>query len=260
MHKQLWIGLLPGFIIYGTSCASVQSQPLARNAQQTARITLAQEFVRELEVLYRLQETAKKEFAEDSSTTGKLTTGIRVGSRTLFEMNENINRLGLINVAATWAETRDMLKQVHQKRIVIMQEMNQIAKTILAGPEPGVNYGKLTARAPELTAQIEEIDKSIFTMAQLMFFALVDDARVGADGNLHHLLLTKKERTSMVQLIDKVFGPTLEDKNDSRIVSSAWVIKYGLTRSNYQAADELSSGSGTVTPPGWAVGAGRGAD
>ena len=43
----------------------------------------------------------------------------------------------------------------------------------------------------------------------------------------------------MVQLIDKIFGPTLEDKNASRIVSSAWVIKYGLTRPHYKAADEL---------------------
>ena len=60
-----------------------------------------------------------------------------------------------------------------------------------------------------------------------MFFALVDDARVGADGNLHHLLLTKKDRTSMVQLIDKMFGPTLEDKNASHIVSATWAIKYG---------------------------------
>jgi hypothetical protein len=36
----------------------------------------------------------------------------------------------------------------------ILQEMNQMSKTLLAGPESGVNYGKLTARAPELTAQI----------------------------------------------------------------------------------------------------------
>jgi hypothetical protein len=45
-----------------------------------------------------------------------------------------------------------MLKFLHQQRIAIVQEMNQGAKTLLALPEPGVNYGKLTARAPELTA------------------------------------------------------------------------------------------------------------
>ena len=239
MHKQLWIGLLLGVIAYAASCASVQSQPSPGNAQKTARIALAGEFVRELEVLYRLQETAKKELAEDSSANGKIMTSIRVGTRTLFEMNESINRLNIIKVDGQWAEFRDMLAQLHQQRIVTVQEMNQIGKALLSGPEPGVNYGKLAARAPELTAQVEEIDKIIFTMAQPMFFALVDDARVGADGNLHHLILTKKDRTSMVQLIDKIFGPTLEDNNASRIVSSAWVIKYGLTRPHYKAADEL---------------------
>jgi hypothetical protein len=242
MRKQLGIGVLIGVIIYGACCASVQSQPaqpVPGNTQKTARIALAQEFVRELEVLYRLQQTAKKEFAEDSSGNGGLMTGIRVGSRTLFEMNDSINRLSIIKVDARWAEFRDMLQQLHQQRIETVQEINLGAKTLLAGPEPGINYGKLVARAPELTAQIEQIDKSIFTMAQAMFFALVDDARVGADGKLHHLILTKKERASTVQLIDKIFGPTLEDKDASRIVSSAWVIKYGLTRPHYKAADEL---------------------
>jgi len=243
MHKQLWIGLLLGVIAYAASCASVQSQPSLGNAQKTARIALAGEFVRELEVLYRLQETAKKEFAEDSSGSGRLATGIRVGSRTILQMNDSINRLNMINLDARWAETRDLLKRLHQKRIALVQEMSQGAKTMLRGltngPQPGVDYGELSARAPEITAEMEEIDKSIFTMSQLMFFALVDDDRVGADGNLDHLLLTKKDRTSMVQLLDKIFGATLEDKNATHIVSAAWAIKYGLTRTHYKAADEL---------------------
>ena len=233
MHRPLWIGLLLGVVAYVTCGASAQSQALPGNTQKTARIALAQEFVRELEVLYRLQETAKKEFAEHSSGAGKLTTD------TLFEMNDSINRLSMINVDARWAEFRDALKKLHRERIVLVHEMNQMSKTLLAGPEPDVNYGKLTARAPEITAQVEQIDKIIFTIAKAMFFALVDDDRRGADGKLHYLILTKKDRTSMVQLIDKTFGPTLEDKNASYIVSSAWVIKYGLTRPNYKAADEL---------------------
>jgi hypothetical protein len=239
MHKPLWIGLLLGVIAYVTCGASAQSQALPGNTQKTARIALAQEFVRELEVIYRLQETAKKEFAEDSSGTGKLTTGIRVGTRTLFEMNDSINRLSMIDVDARWAEFRDALKKLHRERIVLVHEMNQMSKTLLAGPEPDVNYGKLTARAPEITAQVEQIDKIIFTIAKAMFFALVDDDRLGADGKLHYLILTKKDRTSMVQQIDKIFGPTLEDENASHIVSSAWVIKYGLTQTHYKAADEL---------------------
>src|SRR5258708_39331190 len=138
MHKRLWVGLLLGSFVYGASCASLQAEPLAGNAQKAARIALAQEFVRELEVIYRLQETAKKEFAEDSSGTGKLTTGIRVGTRTLFEMNDSINRLSMIDVDARWAEFRDALKKLHRERIVLVHEMNQMSKTLLAGSEPNV--------------------------------------------------------------------------------------------------------------------------
>jgi hypothetical protein len=108
MHRQLWIGLLLGAIVYGASCASVQSQPSPRNAQKAARTALVQEFVRELEVLYRLQETAKKEFAEDSSTSGRLMTSIRVGSRGILQMNDSINRLNMINVDAEWANTESL--------------------------------------------------------------------------------------------------------------------------------------------------------
>src|SRR5262249_6559719 len=158
-----------------------------------------------------------KEFTEDSSESGKLTTGIRVGTRTLFEMNDSINRLGMINVDAKWAEFRDALQKLHQERIVLVHEMNKMSKTLLAGPETDINYGQLTGRAPEITAQVEHIDKIIFTISKAMFFALVDDDRVGRDGKLHHLILTRKDRTSMVQLIDNVFGPTLEEKNASYI-------------------------------------------
>src|SRR5262249_17161475 len=113
MHKQLWIGLLVGFIAYGASGASVQSQPSAANAQKIGRVALVQEFVREVEVINRLQVTAAKEVAEDSSPNGKLMTSIRVGSRTILQMNESINRLNMIKVDGQSAKTRDLLKRLH---------------------------------------------------------------------------------------------------------------------------------------------------
>jgi hypothetical protein len=137
------------FSHYFADCAPVQSQPLPGNTQNAARIALAQEFVRELEVLYRLQETAKKEFAEDDSGPGRIATGIRVGTRTILQLNDSINRLSMIKVDGRWAEFKDLLKQIHQERIARVQELNQMAKALASGPEPGVNYGRMTARAPD---------------------------------------------------------------------------------------------------------------
>lgn len=222
--------------VMGCVCfTAAQSQPFN---EKNPRVQLASEFVRELEVLYQLQETAKKELAEDNSSSGKLVTGIRVGTRTVLEMNESIHRLDGIAVDGQWAEFRDLLKQLDSERIRIFQEMNQMAKAMMSGPKPGVDYGAMVAHAPELTAEVEQVDKSMFNMAQAMFFALVDEQRLGPDGKLHHLLLTTKERAGMIQLIDKVWGQSLEDKNASSIVSAAWAIKYGLTRPIYKSADE----------------------
>jgi hypothetical protein len=238
MKSRLALGVA-ALLCVGVTVAEVsQAEPSPGVTEKTARIALVREFVREMEVLYRLQETAKKEFAEDSSTTGKITTGIRVGTRTLFEMQESVSRLHMIGLDTRWGEFRDLLKSFHDQRMAAVQEMNQIAKAMLSGPAPGVNYGAMTARAPELTAQVEQIDKSMFTMSQPLFFALVDEGRVEADGKLHRLILNKKDRADMVHTIDTAFGRSLDDKNATSIVNAAWAIKYGLTGPNYKAADE----------------------
>jgi hypothetical protein len=162
-------------VVTGCACfTSAQSQ--AFNGKNP-RIQLVSEFVRELEVLYREQETSKKELAEDDSSSGKLATEIWLGTRSVFEMKESIRRLDEIAVDGRWAKFRDLLKQLDAHRIRIFQEMNQMAKAMMSGPKPGVDYGAMAAHAPELLAEMERVDKSMFKMAQAMFFALVDEQR-----------------------------------------------------------------------------------
>src|SRR5436309_13443015 len=96
--------------------AHSQSAPRISDVAKKARVELVSEFDRELEVLYRLQETAKKEFAEDS-TPGKFATSIRMGTRTLFEMHDSIYRLRRIAVTDNWATFRDQLTKLHNWRI-----------------------------------------------------------------------------------------------------------------------------------------------
>jgi hypothetical protein len=239
MKSRLVLGVAALLCVGVTVAAAAQAERSPGATEKTARIALVREFVREMEVLYRLQETAKKELAEDSSTAGKLTTSIRVGTRTLFEMQESVSRLDTIGLDTRWGEFRDLLKSFHDQRMLDVREMNQMSKAMLSGPEPGVNYGAMAARAPELTAQVEQIDKTMFTMSQPLFLALVDEGRVeAADGNLHHLILNKKDRAGVVHAIDTAFGRSLDNKNATSIMNAAWAIKYGLTRPNYKAADE----------------------
>jgi hypothetical protein len=205
MKSKLALGVAALLCVIFTATAYSEPSPVV--IDKTARVALVREFVREMEVLYRLQETAKKEFAEDASSTGKLTTSIRVGTRTLFEMQESVSRLGMIKLDNQWGEFRDLLQSFHKERMAAVQEVNQMSKAMLSGPVAGVNYGAMTARAPELTAQIEQIDKTMFKMSQALFLALVDEGRLSPDGNLHHLILSKKDRGGMVYTIDTALRP-----------------------------------------------------
>lgn len=230
--------LLVGLTSCGAFCSTSQAQRSPGATEKSARISLVREFIREMEALYRLQETSKKEFAEDSSASGKLVTSIRVGTRTLFEMRDSINRLDLIGVVGQPAEIKELLKGFHDERVKIVSELIQMTKTVLSGPAPGVNFGAMAGRLPELTAHVEQIDKSMFTIAQPLFYALVDEGRTSADGNLHHLILTKNDRAAMIKTLDTAFDGTVDDKNATSVVSAAWAIKYGITRPIYKSADE----------------------
>jgi hypothetical protein len=84
--------LLVSVIFYGTS-AEAQRSPVPDD--KAARIALVREFVREVQLLYRLQEISKKEFAENPSANAKMMTSIRMGTRISLEMNDSINRLNI---------------------------------------------------------------------------------------------------------------------------------------------------------------------
>jgi hypothetical protein len=156
----------------GCACfTSAQSRPFN---EQNPRIQLASEFVRELEVIYRLQETGRKEMAEDGSSSGQLITGIRVGTRTALEMNESIHRLDGIAVEGQWAKFRDLLKQLDADRIRIFQEMNQMAKVIMSGPKPGVDYGAMAAHMP---ARSLPIDAVVLPNVEVQIFHIAFSAR-----------------------------------------------------------------------------------
>jgi len=236
---MLWRALI-AIAIAALTSSQANSQVSSRqpNGAKIGRVELVNEFIRELYVLYDLQQTARKELAEDSSSTGQLVTGVRVGTRTIFEMNTSVAKLDQISLTGRWDDFRSTLKNMDEQRISLVREMNEGAKRLLKGPEPGVNYGELVGRAPELTASVEQLDKMMFEMSQAMFLGLVDDERVSSDGQLHHLIVTKKKRDEMIKAIELDFGSSLTDKNATHIVNAAWAMRYGLTLSKYHASDE----------------------
>jgi len=247
MHSMMEVGSMRkasfsavGLVVF-LLLPAAHSQTAQSLGPKAARIEFAKEFIRELEALYGLQETAKKEFAEDKSPNGQLATAIRAGTRTLFEMNKNAGILDRILLDSRYDKIRTTLIEINAERASLVQEIVDVAKKLSRAPEAGVDYGALNARAPELTAQVEQLDKMIFNLSQAVFLSLVDLGRTDKDGNASHLIITTKERDEIIKGIDASFPSTLENKNPTGIVSAVWVIKYGLSQSRYKSADDTNN-------------------
>ena len=71
MHSSLRVGLFFGVIAFAAFCTSAQSQPANPFNEKNPRVQLVTEFVRDLEVLYRLQETAKKNLLKTVRQQGR---------------------------------------------------------------------------------------------------------------------------------------------------------------------------------------------
>jgi hypothetical protein len=82
------------------------------------------------------------------------------------------------------------LSEIDTQRNSIHGEMVHISTVFLSDLKPDVDYGKLVARMPQLTAQNDSLDEMLFKMASAVFLCLVDDTRKDAAGTLDHLILT----------------------------------------------------------------------
>jgi hypothetical protein len=84
--RKTFLSVVAGLVVFLLlPAAHSQTVQNANTKAKAARIEFVKEFIREVEALYVLQETAKKEFAEDPSAHGHLATAIRVGTRTVLK-------------------------------------------------------------------------------------------------------------------------------------------------------------------------------
>ncbi len=107
----------------------------------------------------------------------------------------------------------------------------------MGGPKPGVDYATLATRMPEITAEMEYADESIFKLTPLVFATLISD-KSDSKNHLSHLIITRAERKTLVDTINRHFGSSLTEKNQDWTVSSASVLRTYLTEKSYKFSDD----------------------
>jgi hypothetical protein len=126
----------------------------------------------------------------------------------------------------------------YESKIDVHNDFISMAKTMISGPKPGIDYGAIAAGAPKLSAQLEYIDRSLFQATPLIFATLIDDMKPDKDGHVSRLIITRAQRCDLLRNLQSSFGKKLEQADQNYIVSSASVLRDYLSKKGYKCSDE----------------------
>jgi len=208
-------------------------------AEDTPHYSVLSEFVRELVETKNNEVIAKSEFASipQGNTQETMMSIIRNGTRVKLKLSETINRLKQIHLDKPYDTLIPSLTEFYTQKLNLYEDMVTTAKTFAAGPQPSVDYGKLAAHMPEITASVDYVDESIFKVTPMVFMLVISD-KPDSQNHLSHLAITHKEDVDTLATLQRGFGASMDAKEQSWTVSSASVLRTYLRDKGYKFSDD----------------------
>jgi hypothetical protein len=108
----------------------------------------------------------------------------------------------------------------------------------LSSNNQNIDIGKLSSKASEITSKVEYISETLFKANTFVAMCLIDTI---PDENNHvsYLLITSKERKTLLKELELFFGKSLQTKqnNPKYTIASAIILKSILT-DKHKSSDE----------------------
>ncbi len=212
-------------------------------ASDTPPYDVVAEFIRQLADTKNSQDVATAELAETASLPAtqksqqQMASMIRNSTRISLKLQASNQRLKAMKLAEPLETLIPTLIKWNEEKLKLWGEMSDIAKTFMGGPKPNVDYAKLSAQMPEITAYMEFADESIFKLTPLVFSVLIDK-KPDSKNHLSHLVITKAEGKRLVSSLNSYFGKSLNQKNQNWTISAASVLRTYLTENGYKFSDD----------------------
>ncbi len=174
--------------------------------------------------------------AETGTNQDKMASCIHNSTLQQLEFSGDANMIATFKLTGTSKDTPNLLLNYYVKKGELYSKIEKICQVFLEGPKPGVDYGRAATELPKLRAQMDYLDKNLLTMAVLVFSTLIRETP-DRQGHMSRLIITHKDRDELVNEIDARFQ-NLDAKDANYTVSSAYILKYYLTKKGYKLADD----------------------
>jgi len=203
-------------------------------SQGNTSLAFVTEFVRELGATERIRSIGEQELKEKNANP--IAGSIRNSTRVQLELRSSIGMLSGMHLKPPVDFIPQSIIDLYKQKIELHQASIDIASQFLAGQKPGVDYGKLAAEMPKITASFEYLDETLFKATPAVFGALID-MKADSQGHASHLVITKAERQQLILSLKNSFGSKLSAKNQNYTVSAASVLLSYLQK-DFKCSDE----------------------
>jgi len=192
---------------------------------ETPHLVFVTEYMRELAAIEHIRASAEKD-AEHGKVQEKLLSAIHASTLFQLELRSQIGTLkGMHLNAAEYEQVIPGLIDIYAIKIGYYQRVIDISTNFLAGPKPGIDYGKMLAEMPQIRAELEDIDHTLFNPISPLIFSTLIDRKPDSKNHVSHLIITRAERTTLIEDINSRFGAKLDQKDQNSGVSAAQVLK-----------------------------------
>ncbi len=201
------------FAIQFSFCfAQTNSKPGGATARpmkpETPHLEFVTEYIRELAAVERIRAAGEAENNQDTKD-GKLPFGGAIHTSTLFELElrSQVKMLRGMHLSAPFDELIPNITGFYEQKILLWRRIGEISSVFIAGPQDGVDYGKLAAEMPRVRGQLDYVDQSLFEAATSTVFAtLINMGKEDSKGHASHLIITNEEKHRLISELDDGFG------------------------------------------------------
>ena len=199
-------------------------------------------FIDQLVETHKIEELANLEMVAAQKTPNagqqQLLSAVRNCTRMKLMLNVMVGRTEQMHLADTnFEKIPDYLIQMYTRKSELCDEIVQASKIMLEGERKSVNYGKIAGRMPEITAQFEFINETIFKATPMIALSLIS-TKPDSNNKLSHLSITRKQSKELVVRLQSGFGKSLDAKNSNWTTSAASVMRAVLRDKGYKYSDD----------------------
>ncbi len=210
----------------------------AAEGSETPPLKFVKLYIGQLKAVEDIRDAAAKEL-ETHTPEERLVDCVHSMTQYQLELSTQIPAMQEVNLSKQehldWLPGK--LVEYNKKKLCLYEQYGSACATLLEGPKPDVDYGKISAELPKISALVEFIDKAIFETSPAVFASLIQ-RKENSHGGDDHLTITKTERDDLVHQIKLAFGDKLNQHDKNWIVSAASVLEFYLEKKGYKASDE----------------------